>query len=412
MRLRSPIVAALAALALIAAGCGDDEPEGDPTAATEEATVSSTTTTAEDTATDSPPASEEDDESHPVAVVDGQFDPQAIYEAASPGVVTVYSVFGGGGPASIFGGGGGQGQGSGFVISESGEVMTNAHVVTDADSTTVTGPINEAREVYVKFADQNQVEAEIIGVDPFSDVALLKIDPAGLDLQPIALGSENDVEVGEPVAAIGSPFSRDQSLSLGIVSATDRSIPGLTQFQIEGALQTDASINPGNSGGPLLDAAGEVVGINQQINSTSGGNEGVGFAVPIDLAQRSLTQLRENGEAKYAYIGVETRELYPQLAERLGLDTETGALIARVVPGGPADEAGLTAGDEPITFQGLNYRGGGDVIIAIDDEPIVSGSDLPRTISLLDPGTEVTLDILRDGEPEELDVTLGERPDS
>jgi S1-C subfamily serine protease len=340
------------------------------------------------------------------------FNARAIYDAAAPGVVTVRSVIGPSSAATLFDdGGGGQGQGSGFVISDDGEILTNAHVVTDADRAGSSGPINEAREVYVKFPDLNQVEAEIVGIDPFADVALLKVDPEGLDLTPLPLGSENDVAVGEPVAAIGSPFSQEQSLSTGIVSASDRSIAGLTRFGIEGAIQTDASINPGNSGGPLIDAEGEVVGINQQINTTSGGNEGVGFAVPIDLAERSLGQLREDGEVSYAYIGVETQELYPQLAERLGLEVDRGALLSRVVEGGPADEAGLVGGGDPIRFQALSVPAGGDVITAIDGERIGAGSDLPRVISLHEPGDEVKLEILRDGDPMEVEVTLGERPE-
>ena len=180
-------------------------------------------------------------------------------------------------------------------------------------------PIHEAKEVYVQFADRNQVAASIVGFDPQADVALLKVDPNGLDLHPLQLGNSDAVQTGEPVAAIGSPFFEEQSLSVGIVSATDRSIPSLTAFQIEGGIQTDASINPGNSGGPLLDADGRVIGINQQISTTSGGNEGVGFAVPMDLVKRSLDQLRANGSVKYAYIGVTTETLYPQLADRLGL---------------------------------------------------------------------------------------------
>jgi 2-alkenal reductase len=160
----------------------------------------------------------------------------------------------------------------------------------------------------------------------------------------------------------------------------------------------------------LLDSVGEVVGINQQINTTSGGNEGVGFALPIDLAERAIDQLRDDGEVSYAYIGVETTSLYPQLAERLGLDVDTGALISSVVSGGPADDAGLRAGDEPIRFQGLDIDAGGDVIVAVNSQEIVSESDLPRLISLLDPGDEVTLEIIRDGEHQDVEVTLEERP--
>ena len=399
-------VVAVAAALLVAAG-GDDS--ADPATVTE---------TVADTASDGPAPStttstEQGGEPKPVAIetASGVFDSKTLYDNAAPGVVTVISIFE---PSagSILGGGGG-GQGSGFVISDDGEILTNAHVVTDAEQAGAgAGPLNAAKEVYVQFSDRNQVEAEIVGFDPFADVALLKVDPAGLDLRPLGLGSENDVEVGEPVAAIGSPFGQQQSLSLGIVSASDRTIPSLTRFQIEGAIQTDASINPGNSGGPLLDAAGEVVGINQQIRTASGGNEGVGFAVPIDLAERSIEQLREDGTVDYAYIGVETQELYPQLAEELGLDVDTGALLSRVVPNGPADEAGLIGGGDEIRFQGLRVPSGGDVITAVDGEQLTTSSDLPRIISLLDPGQEITIDLIRDGEEMQVDVTLGERPDA
>lgn len=390
---RTGMLAALAAAALAIAGCGDEEspsaaaaPEGDQASA----------------------------ERVVIEAADGAFDSQTIYETAGPGVVTVTSIFdaSNSSPEVLGGRGGAAGQGSGFVISDDGEILTNAHVVTDASSTgEQSGPLNAADEVYVQFSDRNQVEAEVIGFDPFADVALLKIDPEGLDLNPLPLGSENDVEVGQGVAAIGSPFSQQQSLSVGIVSATDRSIPSLTDFNIEGGIQTDASINPGNSGGPLLDAAGEVVGINQQIRTSSGGSEGVGFAVPIDLAERSIEELREDGEVSYAYAGVSTQELYPQLADRLGLEVETGAIVAEVVPDSPADDAGLQAGEDTITFQGNpTTPNGGDVITAVDGEEITSGSDLPRIIALLDPGETVTLDVIRDGESEQVELTLGERP--
>ena len=227
----------------------------------------------------------------------GAFDAQAIYDQASPGVVTIISILGGSSASSILGGGGGQGQGSGFVISDDGEILTNAHVVTDAATTgRQTAPLHEAKQVYVQFADHNQVQAEIVGFDPFADVALLRVDPAGLDLHPLSLGSEKRRRGRRPGGRDREPvrpaLSRSRS---GSISATDRSIDSLTEFQIDGAIQTDASINPGNSGGPLLDADGDVVGIDQQINTTSGGNEGVGFAVPIDLAQRAVEQLRDKG---------------------------------------------------------------------------------------------------------------------
>ena len=338
------------------------------------------------------------------------FDPAAVYQAVAPGVVTIRSIFSGGG-TSLLGGGGSAAQGSGFVISENGEIATNAHVVTDATGGGGSS-LDEAKEVYVQFPDRNQVAAHIVGFDPQSDVALLEVDPDGLDLQPLELGTSEDVTVGQPVAAIGSPFGEDRSLSVGVVSATDRSIESLTRFRIEGAIQTDASINPGNSGGPLLDADGRVIGINQQINTTSGGNEGVGFAVPISLAARALDQLRDHGSVEYAYIGVTTQALYPQLADRLGLSTDTGALISKVYAGGPADDAGLQGSDQEIRFQGQRIDAGGDVIVAVNGHRIVAENDLPELISRLSPGDTATLQIIRDGDTRNVDVKLGERPDS
>jgi S1-C subfamily serine protease len=339
---------------------------------------------------------------------DGAFDPQTVYSKTAPGVVTVRSVFDSGG-GGILGGGGGAGLGSGFVISEDGEIATNAHVVTDAEAGGG-GDISAADEVYVEFVDRNQVPAEVVGFDPFVDVALLKIDPEGLDLTSVELGSSADAEVGQPVAAIGSPFGEEQSLSVGVVSATDRSIESLTDFTIDGALQTDASINPGNSGGPLLDAEGRVLGINQQIRTASGADEGVGFAVPVDAVRRSIDQLRDDGEAEYAFLGVTTQALYPQLAERLDLDVPTGALVARVVPGGPADEAGIEAGDEELRFQGQQVTAGGDVIVAVDGQDVVEESDLAEAIAEHSPGDTVVLEVLRDGETDEVELELGERP--
>jgi len=341
------------------------------------------------------------------------FDPESVYQSAAPGVVTVLSIFPGGSLSSILGGGGrSAAEGSGFVVSDQGEIATNAHVVTDADQTGASGPIHEADEVYVEFGDRNRVRADIVGFDPNADVALLKVDPDGLDLKPLTLATSENVTVGQPVAAIGSPFEQEQSLSVGVVSATDRSIESLTRFQIDGAIQTDAAINPGNSGGPLLDADAHVVGINQQISTQSGGNEGVGFAVPIRLVAHSLDELRSNGEVKYAYIGVTTEPIYPQLAERLDLPTDSGALIASVKDGSPADEAGLRGSDQQIRFQGQQVDAGGDVITSIDGEKIIQETDLPELISRHDPGDTIDVGIIRDGEQQTVEVTLGERPTS
>ena len=327
------------------------------------------------------------------------FDAAEVFREASPGVVTIRSVFGDGGGAA---------EGSGFVLGDDGRIVTNAHVVTDESS----GDREAAQAVYVEFPDRNVVPAEIVGFDPFADVALLAVEPDGFDLHPLELGDDADLVVGQPVAAIGSPFGEQQSLSVGVVSATDRSVESLTKFQIEGAIQTDASINPGNSGGPLLDAGARVIGINQQIETESGANDGVGFAVPISAVKRSIAQLEEDGEAEYAYIGVSSQALYPQLARKLGLDADHGGLLDEVVPGAPADEAGLKGGDDRVRFQAGAYRTGGDVILSVEGHPVIGPEDLARLVSDYEPGDEVTLLILHDGEREAVEVTLGKRPAS
>jgi len=331
-----------------------------------------------------------------------QFNPVQVYKQAAPGVVTVLSVFGGSGVL----GQAAAGQGSGFVLNKDGEIVTNGHVVSQGTGSS----LSKANQVYVEFADRNRVSAQVLGVDPFADVALIKVDPAGLNLAPLKLGDDANLQVGDPVAAIGSPFGEQQSLTVGIVSAKKRSVKSLTQFQIENAIQTDAAINPGNSGGPLLDANANVVGINQQIETRSDTNAGVGFAVPISAIKRSIDQLRANGKAEYAYIGVSSQALYPQLSHHLGLDTDYGGLIAKVVPGGPADRAGLKGADRTIHFQASPVRVGGDVILAVNGKKVVGPSDLSIFISQYKPGDHVTLEILRDGQHQNVDVTLGTRP--
>jgi S1-C subfamily serine protease len=333
------------------------------------------------------------------------FDPQAIYKEEAPGVVTVVSLFGSDTLSNLQDSSGGVG--SGFVVSADGEIATNAHVVTTGE----VPQLREARQVFVEFADGNQVEATVKGYDPEADVALLKVDPAGLTLRPLPLGQSAKVEVGTPVAAIGSPFSERQSLSVGVVSAVDRSISGLTAFQISGAIQTDAAINPGNSGGPLVDPNGEVIGINQQIKTSSGGGEGVGFAVPVDVARRSLEQLRAKGKVSYAYLGVETVPIYPQLRQRFDLPVSKGAWLQDVASGGPAERAGLKGGgDGESTFQVRRYRTGGDVITRIQDRPVEDPDDLSLAVALLDPGSTVTVEAWRDGERRTVRIKLGTRP--
>ena len=337
------------------------------------------------------------------------FDPRAIYRDEAPGVVTVISLFGGAGLDSILGGQndeGGGGVGSGFVVSRNGEIATNAHVVTTGEG----NQIRRAKQVYVEFADGNQVEATIVGHDPNADIALLKVDPRGLTLRPLPIAKSDAVQVGTPVAAIGSPFGEKQSLSVGVVSAIDRAIDSLTEFKISGAIQTDAAINPGNSGGPLVDGQGRVIGVNQQIKSRSGGGEGVGFAVPADVLSRSLEGLRDEGKVRYAYVGVQSVPLYPQLVERFDLPVKEGAWLQVVQADGPGEKAGLRGGKSEVRFQDRAFSEGGDIVTRIEDRPIRDADDLSEAVQLFDPGQKVTLEVWRDGDKRKLELTLGERP--
>lgn len=340
-----------------------------------------------------------------------KFDAGALYRAEAPGVVTVISLFGSGTSLDQLlggngGGGGDAGVGSGFVLNGDGEIATNAHVVTQGEGE----DLKRANEVYVEFADGNRVSAQILGEDPNADVALLRVDPKGLRLRALKFGASDEVTVGEPVAAIGSPFGEKQSLSVGVISAIDRSIESLTNFNISGALQTDAAINPGNSGGPLVNGRGEVIGINQQIKTNSGGGEGVGFAVPSNAVRRSLDMLRSNGKARYAYLGVSSVELYPQLVDRFNLDVEHGAWVQDVVPGGPADEGGIHGGGQETRFQSSTFRPGGDVITKVGGKAIEHADDLSEVISEYDPGDSVEIEIHRGGDTKTISVKLGERP--
>ena len=380
-----------AVVALLAGGCGGGD-DGDsaprPTADSDNGAAVDRTTTVEIVRG---------------AGGDDDFDPARIYERDAPGVVTVFSVLPG---ETDLSGSGQSGLGSGFVLNERGEIATNAHVVTEGEGRA----IRKAKEVYVAFADGNQVPARIVGFDANADVALLKIDPAGLTLRPLRLGTARDLRVGSPVAAIGSPFGEPQSLSVGVVSATDRSIKSLTGFEIAGAIQTDAAINRGNSGGPLVNAAGDVLGINSQIQTTSGGGEGVGYAVPADTVRRTLDALREDGTVQYAYLGVSTTRIYPQLARRFRLPVTDGAWVQEVVPDGPADDAGLRAGNVERRFQARDVIAGGDIVTAVNGKKLEDEAALGVALLEFEPGEVVTLRIYRDGKGRDLRVRLGTRP--
>lgn len=334
------------------------------------------------------------------------FQPAQIYRTRAPGVVTIVSYF------ADLGAGESAGQGSGFVVSDDGIVLTNAHVITTAGQGSV-GEASAARTVFVEFADGDRVQADVIGYDLFDDVGVLRIDPKLHDLAPVPLGDSDRVVVGSPVAAIGSPFGNVDSLSVGVVSAIRRSIPSLTtRYNIVDAIQTDAPINHGNSGGPLFDAQGRVIGINAQIRSSGSGSgfEGVGFAVPINSARRSMEQLLTSGEVAYAYVGIQTEDLTPSLARKYGYSASQGALISSVEEGDPGADAGLKAGAEKVVFQGVATRVGGDAIVAIDGIPVTHAEDVVRIVSTrLLPGETSTFTVVNGSKKRDVRVTLGKR---
>ncbi len=339
----------------------------------------------------------------PVAVPSGRsgFDPATIYARRSPGVVTIYADLGVQGQA----------QGSGFIVDTKGTILTNAHVVTDVAESSGAA-VNAAEKVYVEFKDRDRVPARIVGWDLFSDVAVIRVDPESHPLQPVPLGSSAAVVVGSPVAAIGSPFNEQSSLSVGVVSAINRTIDSLTSgYSISDAIQTDAPINHGNSGGPLFDAAGRVIGINAQIRSSSGSGEGVGFAIPIDTVRRALEQLVRTGRVSYAYVGVTTQDVTPRLAERFGFAAPRGALVAKVQPDTPASRAGLRGGTRVEGADGVQVSLGGDLIVKIGDTPIASAQDVSRAVTLHSVGEKVPFTVLRGGTTRRVVlVTLAERP--
>ena len=333
----------------------------------------------------------------------GAFDPAAIYAERSAGVVTIFSVFGSGGSTTAS-------QGSGFVVSPDGVILTNSHVITTAGEGDATA--RPADSVYVEFRDRDRVAARIVGWDVFDDVGVIRVDPKAHVVAPLPLGDSSLVVVGEPVAAIGSPFGNENSLAVGVVSATERSIESLTsQYNLVDAIQVDAPINHGNSGGPLFDARGRVIGINAQIRSDSGNAEGVGFAVPINAARRSMEQLLATGRVAYAYVGVTSEDLTPGIARRFGYPVRYGAVITSVRPGSPGARAGLRGGSGERDFNGASFTYGGDVLVAVDGRPVRSASDVVRIVtSRLRPGQASTFTIFRDGERRSVRVVLDDRP--
>ena len=331
-----------------------------------------------------------------------RFDPAQIFARTTPGVVTIYAFFAGGERA----------QGSGFVASAQGHVLTNSHVITDAGENR--DSVSGAERVYVVFADGDRIPASIVGWDLFDDTGLIKFDPKDHAAAPIPLGNSDSVVPGEPVAAIGSPFGNEISLAVGVVSAVSRSIPSLTsRYNVANAIQIDAPINHGNSGGPLLDARGRVIGINAQIRSESGNAEGVGFAIPINAAKRSMEQLIERGRVAYAYIGITTVDVTPAIARRYNLRARVGALIEEVVEDAPAERAGLKGAKRREVFNGSPLSLGGDLIVALAGERVVRADDIARIVTgRLSPGQLVPVTVVRGGtgKRETVRVRLIERP--
>jgi 2-alkenal reductase len=330
------------------------------------------------------------------------FDPRRIYAARGRGVVTIFSEFGSD-PAGAT-----VAQGSGFVVSMQGYILTNSHVITNAGE----GPsVRAADRVYVEFQDRDRVAAKVVGWDVFDDVGLLKVDPAGHELDPVPLGNSAAIAVGDPVAAIGSPFGNEDSLGVGVVSAIHRSIDSLTSnFALVDAIQTDAPINHGNSGGPLFDARGRVIGINAQIRSDSGNAEGVGFAVPINSARRSLQQLVAGGSVSYAFVGVVTTDLTPALAKHFGYSVDRGAVLTKIEPGSPAADANLHADSHAGSYLGVDLPRHSDVITAIAGRRVTSSEDVVRIVTdHLSPGQRVRFTIVRDGKRIEVPVLLAAR---
>jgi S1-C subfamily serine protease len=298
--------------------------------------------------------------------------------------------------------GGGTATGSGFVIDGEGHILTNNHVVEGASKVTV--KLGDSEKTY---------EAEVVGTDPGTDIALLKVDAPDGEVHPLTLGRSADAEVGDPVVAIGNPFGLDRTVTSGIVSALQRQIEAPNGFSISHVIQTDAAINPGNSGGPLINASGEVIGINAQIATGGGGNGnvGIGFAIPIDTVRAEIEQLKTKGEVEHAFIGITGGTVTPELAKAVNLPVDEGVIVQSVVKDGPADKAGLEAGGTSATIEGEEVRLGGDIITEVDGKKLKSMDELVEIIQGSKPGDELHLTILRSGDEKTADVTLGTQPE-
>ncbi len=333
----------------------------------------------------------------PAPVIDEQSTLIDLYQRVNPSVVNITIYVSQSGQVVALS------QGSGFVYDDQGHVVTNAHVVQDAE------------QIDVTFSDGSIQSGKVLGLDLNSDLAVLKVDQMPSGVQPLPLGDMDTLEVGESVVAIGNPFGLEGTLTRGIISALGRTIPALTPFSIPQAIQTDAAINPGNSGGPLLNLLGEVIGVNAQIE-TSGlntSNSGVGFAIPVNILKRVVPDLVENGQTEWSWLGIRGGSLDPTQVEAMKLPVDRGAFISEITPGGPAEKAGLQGATGTTTVNGRATLTGGDVITAIDDQPVRSFDDLLIYIALKTrPGQDIKLSIIRDGKTQEVSLQLAPRPES
>jgi len=328
---------------------------------------------------------------------DGSKSIQDVYASAGPGVVQVTST-------SVvsqdpfFGAQEARSLGSGFVIDKAGHIVTNYHVVQDA------------QKVEVNFSAEDRVPAKVVGTDPSTDLAVLRIDAQAGALTPLPLGNSDAVRVGDSVVAIGNPFGLERTVTAGIVSALQRQIQAPNGFTIDKAVQTDAPINHGNSGGPLLNSRGEVIGINSQIESESGGNVGIGFAVPVNTVKEVVSQILKTGKVEHAYMGIEMQPIDESLYETFRLPVSRGVLISRVRPGSPAAKAGLRGGDQQVVVEGVSYALGGDIVTRADGTDVTSPDDLSSLVLSKDPGDTITLEVHRGESTRTVRVSLGRQP--
>jgi S1-C subfamily serine protease len=322
-----------------------------------------------------------------------------IYERSAPGVVQVTTRVGAS-QSSATGGSEQQALGSGFVVDKDGHVVTNYHVVEGADS------------ISVSFSNKDTLDATLVGSDPSTDLAVLKVGAGPEALTTLPLGDSDAVSVGDEVVAIGNPFGLERTATAGIVSALQRSVTAPNGFAIDQVIQTDAPINPGNSGGPLFNLRGEVIGVNSQIESNSGGNVGIGFAVPSNTVKTVVSQILETGHVDRAYLGIVARPIEPELSRTVKLPVDDGLLVESVTSGSAADKAGLVAGAEQVVVSGESYRVGGDVIVGAAGTKVASVEELRDVLGKFAPGDTIEIDLYRDGKKISVPVELGRQPSS